>query len=259
MIIDFHSHILPGIDDGAKTVEDSIKMLKSSYEKGVRVTVLTSHFYPKGQESLDLFLQKRDASFSLLKQACEGMDDIPELRLGAEVNIQTDISEYEGIEKLCVEGTNYILLEIPHDEGFSESLCDRIFNIKLRELRPVMAHIDRYLPIPKKALKELSDLNVLYQVNADAFLHFNIKREIAKLFRMGFVHVLGSDMHNLDERINNLDKAFDELKAHFGEEYIKFVTENAEAVIKNEKAHLRWHNFLPPVGIFDLIFKSKDK
>lgn len=259
MIIDFHSHILPSIDDGAKTVEDSIKMLKLSYEKGVRLTVLTPHFYAKGQESLDLFLEKRDASFSLLKEACEGVSDIPELRLGAEVNIQTDISEYEGLEKLCIEGTNYILLEIPHDEGFSESLCDRIFNIKLRELRPVMAHIDRYLPIPKRALKDLSDLNVLYQVNADAFLHFSIKREIAKLFRMGFVHVLGSDIHDLGERTNNLDKAFEELKAHFGNEYIKFVTENAEAVINNEQAHLRWHNYLPPVGIFDLIFKSKNK
>ena len=259
MIIDFHSHILPGIDDGAKTIEDSIKMLKASYEKGVRVTVLTPHFYPKGQESLDLFLEKRDVAFSSLKEAASGVEGIPELKLGAEVNIQTDISEYEGIEKLCIEGTNYILLEIPHDEGFSESLCDRIFNIKLRELRPVMAHIDRYLPIPKKALKDLSDLNVLYQVNADAFLHFGIKREIAKLFRIGFVHILGSDMHNLDERTNNLDKAIEELKTHFGEEYIKFVTENSEAVINNERAHLRWHNFLPPVGMFDLIFKNKNK
>lgn len=257
MIIDFHSHILPGIDDGAKTVEDSIKMLKDSYAKGVRITVLTSHFHPKGQESLDVFLEKRDNAYSILKEACEGVSDIPELRLGAEVKIQDDISEYEGIERLCIEGTNYILLEIPQEEGFSESLCDRIFNIKLKEFRPVMAHIDRYLPIPKKALKELSDLNVLYQVNADAFMNFGVKREIAKLFRLGFVHVLGSDMHNLGERTNNLDKALDELKLHFGEEYIKFVTENSEAVIKNEKAHLRWHNFLPPVGIFDLIFKNK--
>ncbi len=259
MIIDFHSHILPGIDDGAKTIEDSIKMLKQSYEKGVRITVLTSHFYPKGQDSLEAFLKKRDEAFSLLKEACVGISDIPELRLGAEVNIQTDISEYEGIERLCIEGTNYILLEIPHDEGFSESLCDRIYGIQLKELRPIMVHIDRYLPIPKRALKELSDLNVLYQVNADAFLHFNIKREIAKLFRLGFVHILGSDMHNLEDRSNNLDKAYGELKDHFGEEYVKFVTENAQSIINNGNAHLRWHNFLPPVGIFDLIFKNKNR
>lgn len=259
MIIDFHSHILPGIDDGAKTVEDSVQMLKNSYEKGVRLTVLTPHFYPKGQETLDLFLEKREASYSMLKEAIEGMNDIPEIRLGCEVNIQTDISEYEGLEKLCIEGTDYILLEIPHDEGFSERLCDRIFNVKLRDLRPVMAHIDRYLPIPKRALKELSDLNVLYQVNADAFMHFGIKREIAKLFRLGFVHVLGSDMHNLDDRDNNLDKALKELSAHFGDEYIRFLAENAEAVINNQKAHLRWHNYLPPVGLFDLIFSKKGK
>ena len=66
-MIDFHSHILPGIDDGAKTVEESISMLKSSYEKGVRITVLTPHFYPKGQESLPPFIQKRQEAYELLK------------------------------------------------------------------------------------------------------------------------------------------------------------------------------------------------
>lgn len=258
-MIDFHTHILPGIDDGAKTVEDSIKMLKRSYEKGVRLTVLTPHFYPKGQASLDAFLKKRAAAFENLKAAMEGETDIPEVRLGCEVNISTDISEYDGIEQLAIEGTDYILLEIPHDTGITEDLCDRIYNVKYKNMTPIMAHIDRYLPIPKKFLKDLSDLNLLYQVNADAFSHFGIKKEIAKLFTQGFVHVLGSDMHNVGERDNNLDKAIEELSAHFSEEHIKFLTENAEAVINNESAHLRWHKYLPEISTLRLLFGKKNK
>lgn len=258
-MIDFHSHILPGIDDGAKTVEESINMLKSSYEKGVRISVLTPHFYPKGAETLKPFLEKRQEAYELLKNACEGEADIPEIRLGCEVNIKTDISEYEGIEELCIAGTDYILLEIPHDEDWNEDLCDRIYNVKIKGLTPIVAHIDRYLPIPKKALRNLAEVEALYQVNADAFLHFGIKKEIAKLFEQGFVHLLGSDMHNLESRPNNMDKAIKELKSHFSDEHIRYLKENAEAVIKNKKAHLRWHMYLPPVRTWDLIFSGRNK
>jgi len=256
-MIDFHSHILPGIDDGAKTVEESISMLKSSYEKGVRITVLTPHFYPKGQESLPPFIQKRQEAYELLKNACEGETDIPEIRLGCEVNVATEVFEYDGIEKLCIEGTDYILLEIPHDEEWNEELCDRIYNVKLKGLKPIVAHIDRYLPIPKRALKDLAEVGALYQVNADAFMHFGIKKEVAKLFEQGFVHILGSDMHNLESRPNNMDRAMEELKAHFSAEHIRYLKENAEAVINNKKAHLRWHMYLPPVRTWDLIFSKK--
>lgn len=258
-MIDFHTHILPSIDDGARTVEESINMLKSSYGKGIRTSVLTPHFYPKGEDSLKPFLERREKAYELLKRnvACE--TEIPELRLGCEVNLATDVSEYDGIERLCIEGTDYILLEIPHNAEWNEELCDKIYNVRLKGLKPIVAHIDRYLPIPKKALKDLSEVGALYQMNADAFLYFGLKKEAARLFEKGFVHILGSDMHNLKDRPNNMDKAIKELKAHFSDEHIRYLHENAEAVINNKDAHRRWHKYLPPVRMRNLIFSRKTK
>ena len=258
-MIDFHSHIIPGIDDGAKTVEESISMLKSCYEKGIRTIIASPHYYPKEREGLKVYLEKRDNAYKILKDACSGVEDIPRVLLGCEVNISSDVSEFEGIERLCIEGTEYIMLEIPHDETWNENLCDRIYNLKLKGLKPLMAHIDRYLPMPKKMMKDMADLEVLYQVNADAFLHFGIKKAIARLFSEGYVHVLGSDMHNLSNRDNNLDKALKELRLHFSDEHIKYLSENAEAIVKNEKPHLRWHRYLPEIGTWDLLFGRKKK
>lgn len=258
-MIDFHSHIIPGIDDGAKNVAESIDMLKCSYQKGIRVMVATPHYYPKEREGLKAFLEKREEAYKTLQDACKDEKDIPQVILGCEVNISSDISEFEGVEQLSIAGTDYIMLEIPHDEIWNENLCDRIYNLKLKGLKPIMAHIDRYLPMPKKMLKDMADLNVLYQVNADAFMHFGIKKEIAKLFSQGYVHILGSDMHNLSDRTNNLDRAIKEIKDHFSNEHMRYISENAEAIINNKKPHLRWHKYLPKVGMWDLLISKKNK
>lgn len=258
-MVDFHSHIIPGIDDGAKTVEDSLAMLKESYEKGVRITVLTPHFYPLGDNSLDEFLKKREECFNNLKNAVEKCEfDVPELRLGCEVNLSADINDYKGIEQLKIEGTDYILLEMSYKQ-WDEDTFDWIYKLKLKGFKPVMAHIDRYLSVPKKDLKNLFDLGLLYQVNADAFLNFGIKKEISKMLRRGLVHVLGSDMHNITERCNNLDKAMAVLKKQFGSEYIRFLTDNADAMIKNETPHMHMHAYLPAVSMKDLMFGKKGK
>lgn len=259
MYIDFHSHILPGIDDGAKTVEDSITMLKDSYEKGIRTVILTPHYYPKGQETLDVFLEKRQKSYEILKEAYDLCDEpLPELRLACEVNLRTDLAEYENVEKLCIEGTEYIMVEMPYTQ-WNENLFDWIYGLKYRGLKPIIAHIDRYLDFPQRVLKSLFDLDVLYQVNADAFLSFAVKREVAKMFSMGLVHVLGSDVHNMDERKNNMDEAVLVLKSQFGEDYVKFLLENAERMLNNEAPHRHSHKILGKVKTWDLLRNKKNK
>ncbi len=259
MYIDFHSHILPGIDDGAKTVEDSIAILKDSYKKGIRTVVLTPHYYPKGQETLDVFLEKRQRAYENLKEAYNLCDEpLPELKLAAEINLRTDLAEYEGIEKLCIEGTDYIMIEMPYT-AWNENLFDWIYELKYRGLNPVVAHIDRYLDFPQRVLKSLFDLDLSYQVNADAFLSFAVKREIAKMFSMGLVHILGSDVHNMAERKNNIDEAVLVLKAQFGEDYINFLSENAERMLKNELPHRHSHKALSKVKTWDLLRNKKNK
>ena len=257
MYIDFHSHILPGIDDGAKTVEDGITLLKDSYEKGIRTVILTPHYYPKGQETLDAFLEKREKAYEILKEACDLCDEpLPELKLACEVNLRTDLAEYENVEKLCVEGTEYIMIEMPYTQ-WNENLFDWIYGLKYRGLKPIIAHIDRYLDFPQRVLKSLFDLDVTYQVNADAFLSFAVKREVAKMFSMGLVHVLGSDVHNMDERKNNMDEAVLVLKSQFGEDYVQFLLENAERMLNNALPHRHSHKMLGKVKTWDLLRNKK--
>lgn len=257
MIVDFHTHILPGVDDGAKNVDESIKILKDCYKKGIRLVVLTPHYYPREKEGINEFLKKREEAYDILRSACLAESEpLPGLRLGCEVNLSADISEYEGIEKLKIEGTDYILLEMPYG-SWDENICDQIYKLKLKGFRPVMAHIDRYLG--EKNLKSLFDLDLFYQVNADAFLNFKVKCEIAKMFKKGLVHVVGSDVHNMTKRMNNLDKAEEILKSQFGSDYLRYVSENAERMMRNENPHMNYHKYLRKVNPLKLLLSKNKK
>ena len=111
-MIDFHSHFLPGIDDGAPDVETAVSMLIKSKSQGVDVVVATPHYYSHKQ-TVDEFLKNREESYELLKKYLdENQLDVPEIRLGAEVRFSHEIMEMQP-EKLVIEGTNTILIELP--------------------------------------------------------------------------------------------------------------------------------------------------
>ena len=84
-IIDFHSHILPGMDDGSKSVEMSVEMLNREAEQGIRKVIATPHFYP-WSEHPEQFLARRDTAAAKLRKAMEMRNHLPEVIMGAEVN-----------------------------------------------------------------------------------------------------------------------------------------------------------------------------
>ncbi len=212
MCMDYHTHILPGIDDGACDSAISLAMLHMLKEQGVEHVVATPHFYAHREHSVEHFLQKRKAAFDAIQK------DAPlPVTLGAEVALEIGISEYPDIEKLAIEGTRLILLE-PSYHGFHESILEEIYNIiQEYNLRPVIAHPHRYVSLYKKAqLKKLFALDAVFQINAEAFLHYK-EREIAKaLIKSGKEVMFGSDCHNLDMRKPNMDVLFKKLKKYRG-------------------------------------------
>ena len=109
-VIDFHSHILPGIDDGSKSIEMSIEMLHMAKEQRVDIMVATPHFYASRHRVED-FLRKRNHAYEHLKDKLP--EGVPELKLGAEVAYFSGISKADRLDDLTVEGTNLILLELP--------------------------------------------------------------------------------------------------------------------------------------------------
>lgn len=234
-MIDFHSHILPGVDDGATDLATSLEMLRISAASGVDTIVATSHYYPSYDHSVEDFLKKRDDAFHILKTEMKMQKEpLPSIIMGAEVHISKGIARLESLNRLCIEDTNYILLEMPY-EKWTDEIFEEIYQITLNGLRPILAHIDRYISQEKK-FEELFSLNVLFQMNASAFLDKSLRKKAISLFANDALHVIGSDMHNLTTRPPNLAQAYNIIQEKFGWEYVDYLKHNSERITKNKEA-----------------------
>ncbi len=246
-MIDFHSHILPAIDDGADDIITALKMLKRAKRDGIDTVVSTSHAYIGDESDIDKFLERRNSAYDELQKAM-AVDGghFPEIRLGAELHMKPYVGKYDSVSRLAIQGTDYILLEMPYS-GWTQELYEAIYNIKLLGLKPVMAHIERYMRF-RNEFNNLKALDVLFQVNADSFTHKPMRKTLLELFYRGYIHILGSDMHNLDERKNRLKDAYGILVEKFGKEFADFTANNVSAVLANEQVK---NVELPKLGFFD--------
>lgn len=196
-MIDIHTHILPGMDDGSWDEAESLDMLEALGAQGIRLVVATPHFYP-GENSPAEFLQRRTEAAERLRSVWH--PGLPELRLGAEVCCFDGMSRTAELDALRIEGTELLLLEMPF-----QSWPDRLLRevIKLHQ-RPgvtvVLAHIERYLPERKAAWDALTAAGVLTQCNAGFFLRWRTRRRALRLLEQGRIHFLGSDCHNMTSR-----------------------------------------------------------
>lgn len=195
---DFHSHILPSVDDGAKSVEDSITLIESLVSQGVTDICLTPHYYTSNISTED-FLSKRDEAFDLLK------NNLPEnikvnFHLGAEVYITKYLFSNPIDKRICIDGTDYILCEFNYDKKFRENMIESIENlIYSNSLIPIIAHIERYgwLLKDEKARKELLSMGVLFQTNAISLCDRKFKKKLLKMIANNEISFLGTDAHSM--------------------------------------------------------------
>lgn len=231
-MIDIHSHILPDIDDGSKSCEMSLNMLKESYRQNVSAVVATPHFYIK-DDTIESFLQKRDKSYSELKRYIENESELPDIYLGAEVFYFNGISKMENIDKLAINGGKYLLLEMPFNKWNSRVLQeveDLIYNCKLT---PVIAHIERFVPFQKGTdnIEKLISMKVIVQMNGEYLFGFFNRRKALKLVSSGVVQLIGSDMHNIDKRPQNLGEVCDIIKDKLGKSVLEDIENMSKRVI----------------------------
>lgn len=215
---DFHTHLLPEIDDGSHSVEESIKMLEMMASSGIEQVIATPHFYAN-QNSLQEFLQKREEAYEKLKPYLK--DGFPEIVLGAEVRYYDSISSFEHLDKLCIKGTNLLLLEMPFSK-WSKFSSDELLSLCLSgKFTVVIPHIERYLPFQDKRQMDMLYANgMLAQMNANEFLSFFSRKKAIKNLKNQKVHFLGSDCHNLTTRPPNLDRAVTIIKRKLGKEFV---------------------------------------
>ncbi len=203
MLTDHHCHILPNIDDGSDSVDTSLQMIKMMKEQGVDRIVSTSHFYAHREKSVDSFIEKRQRAYEELVKADPSNSGII---LGAEVAVEHGISKLEGIDKLCITGTKYILLEFQYAK-FSHWMLEEVNDIACEYgLTPILAHIHRYLEYYSKSeLEEVLRTDAVLQFNNEAFESFKEKRFVKSLIKDGYPYIFGSDSHNLSSRKPNWD------------------------------------------------------
>ena len=214
---DLHTHIIPGLDDGADTVETSLAMLRQEHAQGVDTVALTPHFY-RDREHLSDFLQRREEGYHKLLAAIAALSEeekeaLPDLLLGAEVAWVPNFAQLPGLEKLCYQDTKFLLLELPFG-SWDDTLFRQIYDLmNCRGITPVIAHIDRYWGTQKKEQFEtLFSLGVPVQLSAEPLLHFTTRGQALRLIKTGKVQMLISDAHDLTDRKPNLGKASDVLR-----------------------------------------------
>ena len=236
-MIDFHTHILPAIDDGSSNVEESIKLLKMLEEQGVRKVVLTPHFYAYSSSAESFVRRRQSALNDLVAAVCDAGIGI-DIYLGCEVLYFEELWRLENLENYCIEGTRYILVEMPFD-SWADSMIDGIEKIMAKGFIPIIAHFERYLGYKgnKGKVEKLVSIGALLQMNCECLNHFLSRGKAIKYIKKGYVSALGTDCHNTESRAPEYATANDYLKKKLSSErYAHFhkrqqrILESAEKV-----------------------------
>lgn len=229
-MIDIHSHILPGMDDGSSSLEESLAMARESARQGVRLLAATPHFYAT-QEDPNSFLRRREKSLALLESAWQ--DSFPTLLVGAEVRYFDGISRVEKIAHLTLDHTCILLLEMPFT-SWSRRMVEEVVELqRSRGLQVLLAHVERYLKGQDGQVWETFRQNgVWMQCNTNFFLRWQTKRKAQALFKKGEIQMLGSDTHNMDTRPPNLALARDALVKSLGQAAWRDFERNSYTLLK---------------------------
>lgn len=231
-MIDIHAHILPKLDDGSASVEESVEMLTRMRKSGVTTVVATPHFDMR-RNSVEQFLERRESSYEALLAATDGLD-VPTLLLGAEVlYCGVGLSQMERVEKLCLGNGRYLLVETLKGAWDSAFVLDMRKLMAEQNITPVLAHVERYLGKRenRKILSILHSEGVLIQSNAAFFLQRGSVRKGLKMLRQQKIQLIGSDCHNLKDRSPNLSEAMSLIGEKLGNEYIEKLIARSEKIV----------------------------
>lgn len=237
--VDFHSHILPGIDDGSQSEAQSYEMLKQEKAHGVGTVLATPHFYPDDL-SPKAFVERRQAAYGRLmnyiNKNSKG-EQLPTIIQGAEVLLGVDTADLEDLRCLAIEGTDYILIELPYND-IQEWVYESLERIRVKHgLTPVIAHVERYVPFQKdlESIHRLMSMEgILGQVNTRAILDSKTRGLCQQLIGHRMVHVIGSDAHRV-RHLKELDRAYQYISKKHGEVRLKALHQQASILLQNGK------------------------
>jgi len=227
---DLHSHVLPKIDDGASSVDESLALLSMLREQGVKTVAATPHLYFRNM-TVSSFLEKRAASYAALAERLSEITS-PRVILGAEVEYFQGISRMSELLDLRIEGSELLLIEMPC-ERWSEYTVREITELSsMSGIVPMIAHVERCIDYqPVRVLNKLIDSNIIMQANASFFAELKTRRKALKFLKKGIIQAVASDCHNLRHRPPRLSEAVEVISHKFGAEFVSDMTRFADGLV----------------------------
>jgi len=233
-VIDFHSHILPGIDDGSASVEESIAMLRMEAEQGIECVIATPHLYAQ-HDTPERYLSRRLEAQRILQEEIKKNPGFPMVKYGAEVYYFNGISDSDVISELTIDSKCCMLIEMP-GVPWTQSMYRELEGLYVkRGIMPIIAHIDRYIaPFRTFGIPErLAELPVLVQANAEFFLDRHTTSMALRLLRHDKIHLLGSDCHNLKSRKPNVGDALKVIRRRLGDEALERINSYEQDILSD--------------------------
>ena len=216
-MIDIHTHVLPGIDDGSSDLKETGLLLTEEKKQGVTTVVATPHFYAQ-RTSVAAFLEKREAAWERTCEWADSQDGMPKILKAAEVYYFPGMGKASALPDLTIEGTNVLLLEMPFAQ-WTRSVYQEVKEIiEKQKLTVLLAHLERFYEYQKdkSILEAVLDLPVYVQINAGSLLEWGKRRLDKKILDTGLPVVLGSDCHNMRHRKPNLAEGREMIRKKWG-------------------------------------------
>lgn len=254
-MIDFHSHIIPGVDDGAKTEEMALAMIKLAADSGTEKLVATPH-YVRGRFQVPRVEIKKE--LDKLKKLVKDREIPIEIYEGQEVYYKDNILQYylEG-EIGTIENTRYMLVELPMKEFDVEKVINNFYELQLKGIVIILAHPERYIEFIKKPslINKFIDEGFLFQLNTGS-ISGEFGKEVKKTAEIFLKHdiysVIGSDGHRLKSRNTDMSeglRGIDLLSLRLREEF----KENGEKILSDVDVRSKGRHIEEDKGIKGLI------
>ena len=265
MIVDFHNHVLPDVDDGPKTVEESIDMLTFASKQGITDIVQTVHFqHPK--------MEGKNVEYSYLKEKVKQLQKkVDENKLNIKIYLTTEnfylpnLVEISSNPLTTVGNGRYMLIEFSTNI-FPKGYEEEFFKLQTEGITPIIAHPERYRFIQNdiNLMKNWKDRGYVIQIDAGSIIgHFgnNTKKITMEMIDSGFVHLIGSDAHNNKKRNFCIDQAYKILIKKYSKEIVSTLNENSKSILKGHKViNIDKKNIKEKLSFLDkLIFKLVGK
>ena len=234
-MVDLHSHILMQIDDGAKSIDESVNLIRMEIDSGVDTIALTPHFN-FDNDQISEFKKRREKAWNLLTNELEKLSIGIKIILAAEVLISPKIIEEKNIRELCYTDTNYMLLEFPFS-NYPDWIPHVLYQLKLQGITPVIAHVERYPYIKKhpEILEEIVDNGSVTQANASSLIldTRRTRNDVLKYIKQDLIHTIATDTHSVKHRPPVLDRAMKLIEAKTGHKMAEYLKENSRMISSN--------------------------